>query len=330
MRRREFVTLLGGAAAAWPIAARAQQADRVRRIGVFSARSADDPEWQARLAAFHQGLQERGWIVGRNIRIEHRVGPGDDEFLRRRATELVALAPDAIVINGTSPMTRLLQATRQVPVVFVNVSDPVGAGFVASLARPGGNATGFTQFEYGMSGKWLELLKQTAPGLKRAAVMRDAGTPTGIAQFAVLSAAAHSLGVVVSSLDMREPDGIERGVAAFASGPDGGLVMTSDGAVGLRHRELIMALAARHRLPAIYPYRIFPTDGGLMSYGIDTIDGFRRAAGYVDRILKGEKPADLPVQQPTKFEFVINLKTAKVLGLTIPSTLLATADEVIE
>jgi putative ABC transport system substrate-binding protein len=329
MRRRNFIALLGGAAIPWPFAARAQQGERMRRIGVFSALSADDPEWQARLAAFHQGLQELGWIVGRTIRIEHRVGPGDGEFLRRRAAELVALAPDAIVVNGTSPLTPLLQATRQVPVVFVNVSDPVGAGFVASLARPGGNATGFTQFEYGMSGKWLELLKQIAPGLKRAAVLRDAAIPTGIAQFAVLSAAAHSLGIVVSPLDMREPDGIERGVAAFASGPDGGLVLTAS-AVGLRHRELIIALAARHRLPAIYPYRIFPTDGGLMSYGIDTIDGFRRAAGYVDRILKGEKPADLPVQQPTKFDLVINLKTAKALGLTVPPTLLARADEVIE
>jgi putative tryptophan/tyrosine transport system substrate-binding protein len=329
MRRRNFIALLGGAAIPWPFAARAQQGERMRRIGVFSALSADDPEWQARLAAFHQGLQELGWIVGRTIRIEHRVGPGDGEFLRRRAAELVALAPDAIVVNGTSPLTPLLQATRQVPVVFVNVSDPVGAGFVASLARPGGNATGFTQFEYGMSGKWLELLKQIAPGLKRAAVLRDAAIPTGIGQFAVLSAAAHSLGIVVSPLDMREPDGIERGVAAFASGPDGGLVLTAS-AVGLRHRELIIALAARHRLPAIYPYRIFPTDGGLMSYGIDTIDGFRRAAGYVDRILKGEKPADLPVQQPTKFDLVINLKTAKALGLTVPPTLLARADEVIE
>jgi putative ABC transport system substrate-binding protein len=328
VKRRDFITLLGGAAA-WPLAAHAQQGERMRRIGVFSARPADDPEWQARMAAFHQGLQELGWIVGRTIRIEHRVGPGDGEFLRRRAAELVALAPDAIVVNGTSPLTPLLQATRQVPVVFVNVSDPVGAGFVASLARPGGNATGFTQFEYGMSGKWLELLKQIAPGLKRAAVLRDAAIPTGIAQFAVLSAAAHSLGIVVSPLDMREPDGIERGVAAFASGPDGGLVLTAS-AVGLRHRELIIALAARHRLPAIYPYRIFPTDGGLMSYGIDTIDGFRRAAGYVDRILKGEKPADLPVQQPTKFDLVINLKTAKALGLTVPPTLLARADEVIE
>ena len=329
MKRREFITLLGGAAAAWPLAARAQQRERMRRIGVLAARSADDPEWQARMAAFRQGLQELGWIVGRTIEIEHRVGPDDNEFLRRSAAELVALAPDAIVVNGNSPLMPLLQATRQVPVVFVNVSDPVGAGFVASLARPGGNATGFTLFEFGMSGKWLELLKQIAPGLKRAAVLRDAAISSGVAQLAVLSAAAHSLGVVVSPLDMRNPDSIERGVAAFASGPDGGLVQTT-GALGLRHRELIIALAAHHRLPAIYPYRNFPTGGGLMSYGIDTSDGYRRAAGYVDRILKGEKPADLPVQQPTKFELVINLKTAKALGLTVPPALLATADEVIE
>ncbi len=326
MKRREFIAALGGAAVSWPLVARAQQRERMRRIGVLAARSADDPEWQARMAAFRQGLQELGWIVGRTIEIEHRVGPDDNEFLRRSAAEL---ALDVIVVNGNSPLMPLLQATRQVPVVFVNVSDPVGAGFVASLARPEGNATGFTLFEFGMSGKWLELLKQIAPGLKRAAVLRDAATPTGIAQFAVLSAAAHSLGVVVSPLDMRNPDSIERGVAAFASGPDGGLVQTS-GALGLRHRELIIALAALHRLPAIYPYRNFPTGGGLMSYGIDTIDGYRRAAGYVDRILKGEKPADLPVQQPTKFELVINLKTAKALGLTVPPALLATADEVIE
>ena len=328
MRRREFIAGVGGTVA-WPLAAHAQQAERTRRIAVFSNRSADDPEWQTRMAAFYQGLQELGWIVGRNIRIEHRVGFGDGEFLRRRAAELVALAPDAIVVNGNSPLTPLLQATRQVPVVFVNVSDPVGAGFVASLARPGGNATGFTLLEFGMSGKWLELLKQIAPGVKRAAVLRDAATSNGIAQFAVLSAAAHALGVEVSPLDEREPDGIERGVAAFASGPDGGLVLAS-GAVGLRHRELIIALAARHRLPAIYPYRDFATGGGLMSYAADAIDGYRRAAGYVDRILKGEKPADLPVQQPTKFELVINLKTAKALGLTVPPSLLARADEVIE
>ncbi len=328
MRRREFIAALGGAAA-MPPAARAQQGERLRRIAVFSNRSADDPDWQDRMAAFHQGLQELGWVVGRNIRIEHRVGFGDGEFLRRRAAELVALAPDAIVVNGNSPLTPLLQATRQLPVVFVNVDDPVGAGFVASLARPGGNATGFTLSEFGMSGKWLELLKQIAPGVKRAAVLRDAATSLGVAQFAVLSAAAHSIGVVVSPIDEREPHGIERGVAAFASGPGAGLVLAS-GAVGLRHRELIIALAARHRLPAIYPYRHFPTGGGLMSYGADTIDGYRRAAGYLDRILKGEKPAELPVQQPTKFELVINLKTAKALGLTVPPALLATADEVIE
>jgi putative ABC transport system substrate-binding protein len=328
VKRREFITVIGGAVA-WPLAAHAQQAERMRRIGVFSTLSADDPEWQARLAAFHQGLQELGWIVGRNIRIEHRVGPGDEDYLRRRAAELVVLAPDAIVVNGTSPLTPLLQATRQVPVVFVNVSDPVGAGFVASLARPGGNATGFTQFEYGMSGKWLELLKQIAPGLKRAAVLRDARIPTGIAPLAVLFSVAPSLGMVVSPLDVRDPGEIERGIATFASGSDGGLILTPS-AAGIRNRELIIALAARHRLPAIYPYRIFVTVGGLMSYGIDTIDGFRRAAGYVDRILRGEKPADLPVQQPTKFELAINLKTAKALGLEVPTQLLATADEVIE
>jgi ABC-type uncharacterized transport system substrate-binding protein len=329
MRRREVIALLGGAAAAWPLAARAQQPDRMRRIGVFSALHADDPEWQARLAAFHQGLQELGWIVGRNIRIEYRLGPGDGEYLRRRAAELVAPAPDAIVVNGATPLVPLLPASRSVPIVFVNVSDPVGAGFVASLARPGGNATGFTQFEYGMSGKWLELLKQIAPGLKRAAVLRDPAIPTGIAQLAVLFSAAPSLGMVVSPLAVRDPGDIERDVAAFASGSNGGLILTAS-AAGLRHRELIIGLAARHRLPGIYPYRVFVADGGLMSYGIDTIDGYRRAAGYVDRILKGEKPADLPVQQPTKFELAINLKTAKSLGLTVPPTLLATADEVIE
>jgi putative ABC transport system substrate-binding protein len=281
------------------------------------------------MAAFHQALQELGWIVGRTIRIEQRVGLGDGEFWRRRAAELVALAPDAILVNGNSPLTPLLQVTRQVPVVFVNVSDPVGAGIVASLARPGGNATGFTLFEFGMSGKWLELLKQIAPGVRRVAVLRDNTTASGVAQFAVLSAAGHALGVVVSPLDEREPDGIERAVAALASGSEGGLILAT-GAVGLRHRELIIALAARQRLPAIYPNRIFPSDGGLMSYGTDVIDGYRRAAGYVDRILKGEKPADLPVQQPTKLELVINLKTARALGLTVPPSLLAGADEVIE
>ena len=329
MKRREFIMLLGGAAAAWPLPARAQQGERMRRIGVLSALAADDPEWQARLAAFHQGLQESGWIVGRNIRIEYRLGPGDGDSLRRRAAELAALALDAVVVNGATSLVPLLQATRSIPIVFVNVSDPVGAGFVTSLARPGGNATGFTQFEYGMSGKWLELLKQIAPGLKRVVVLRDPNIPTGIAQLAVLFSAAPSLGVVVSPLNMGDPGDIERAVTAFASEPNGGLILTA-AAVGLRHRELIIALASRHRLPGIYPYRAFATGGGLMSYGIDTIDGFRRAAGYVDRILKGEKPADLPVQQPTKFELAINIKSAKALGLEVPPSLLAIADEVIE
>jgi putative tryptophan/tyrosine transport system substrate-binding protein len=329
LHRREFITLLGGAAAAWPLVARAQQGERMRRIGVFGALLADDPEWQARLAAFHQGLQESGWTVGRNIRIEYRLGPGNGEHLRRRAAELVALAPDAIVVNGTTPLVPLLQATRSVPIVFVNVSDPVGAGFVASLARPGGNVTGFTQLEYAMSGKWLELLREIAPNLKRAAVLRDPTIPTGIALIAVLFSVAPSLGMVVSPLDVRDPGDIERAIAAFASGPDGGLILTPS-AAGVRNRELIMALAARHRLPAVYPYRLIVATGGLMSFGIDTVEPFRRAASYVDRILKGEKPADLPVQQPTKFELAINLKTAKALGLDVPPTLLARADEVIE
>jgi putative ABC transport system substrate-binding protein len=327
--RRQFITLLGGAAAAWPVMTRAQQGGSMRRIGVLNALPADDPEWQARLASFHQGLQELGWIVGRNVRIDYRLGTADGAALRRRAAELVALAPDVIVVNGTSPMQPLLQTTRSVPIVFIQVTDPVGAGYVASLARPGGNATGFTQFEYGMTGKWLELLKQVAPGVKRAAVLRDASTPTGIAQLAVLFSVAPSLGMAINPLDVRDPDEIERGVAAFASEPGGGLILSAS-AAGIRHRELIIALAARHRLPAVYPYHLFATSGGLMSYGIDTSDPFRRAAGYVDRILKGEKPADLPVQQPTKFELVINRKTAKALGLEVPPSLLARADEVIE
>jgi len=329
MKRREFIALLGGAAAAWPLATRAQQPARGRRIGVLTALPADDPEWQSRLAAFHQGLQELGWIVGRNIRIDYRLGTADDAQLRRRAAELVALAPDVIVVNGTSPMQPLLAATRSVPIVFVQVTDPVGAGLVASLARPGGNATGFTQFEYGMTGKWLELLKQVAPGVKRAGVLRDAMVSTGIAQLAVLFSAAPALGMTVSPLDAREASEIERGVAALASEPNGGLILSAS-AAGIRHRELIIALAARHRLPAVYPYRLFVASGGLMSYGIDTSDPFRRAAGYVDRILKGEKPADLPVQQPTKFELAINLKTAKAIGLTIPEAFLLRADELIE
>jgi putative tryptophan/tyrosine transport system substrate-binding protein len=329
MNRRAFISLLGGAAAAWPVAARAQQGSAIKRIGVLSPLPADDAEWQARLAAFHQGLQASGWTIGRNIRVEYRLGLGDGEELRRRVTELVALAPDVILVTGSTLLAPLLQATRSVPIVFVNVSDPVGAGHVASLARPGGNATGFTQFEYGMSGKWLELLKQIAPKLNRAAVLRDPTTTTGIAQLAALHSAAPPLSVVVSPLDVRNPDDIERAVTGFARSPNGGLVLTSS-AQAIRHRELIIALAARHHLPAIYPYHLFVISGGLMSYGIDTTEPLRRAAGYVDRILRGEKPADLPVQQPTKFELAINLKTAKALGLQVPDQLLARADEVIE
>jgi len=329
IRRREFMALLGGAAAAWPTAARAQRASAIKGIGVLNVLPADDAEWQARLAAFHQGLQESGWTIGRNIRVEYRLGPGDGEELRRRAMELVALTPDAILVTGSAPLASLLQATRSVPIVFVSVTDPVGAGFVESLARPGGNATGFAQFEYGMSGKWLELLKQVAPKVNRVAVLRDPTVPTGIAQLAALHSAGPSLNVVVSPLDVRDPDAIKRTVTEFARSTNGGLVLTA-GAHVIRHRELIIALAALHHLPAIYPYHLFVINGGLMSYGIDTTEPMRRAAGYVDRILRGEKPADLPVQQPTKFELMINLKTAKALGLTVPPSVLATADEVIE
>jgi putative ABC transport system substrate-binding protein len=332
MKRRTFLTLLGGASAgaiARPLAARAQQREQMRRIGVLSAIPVDDPEWQTRLAAFHQGLQEAGWIVGRNIRIDYRLGPGDAENIRARATELVALAPDAILVNGTSPMAPLLAVARSVPIVFMNVSDPVGAGYVASLARPGGNVTGFTAFEYGMGGKWLELLKQIAPDIKRVAVLRDATFPTGIAQLAVLHSSAPQLGLTITPLDSREASKIERGLAEFAASPHGGLIAGS-GAATIRHRELIIALAARHRLPSIYPYRLFATTGGLMTYGVDTTEPARGAAGYIGRILKGEKPADLPVQQPNTLGLAINLKTAKALGLTVPPMLLARADEVIE
>ena len=329
MKRREFITLLGGAAAGWPLAARAQQGARMRRIAVLSALPPDDPEWQTRLAAFHQALGERGWTIGRNIRIEYSVGAANDAQMRQRAAALLALEPDIILVNGITAMQPVIDATRSVPIVFMNVVDPVGAGHVASLARPGGNVTGFAQFEYGMSGKWLDLLKQIAPSLKRVLVLRDPSSSTGIAQLAGIMSGAHSLGVAVSPLDVRVPAEIEHGVTAFASEENGGLILSA-GAAGIRNRELILMLAARHRLPAVYPFRIFAASGGLMSYGIDTTEASRGAAGYVDRILKGEKPADLPVQQPTKFELVINLKTAKALGLNMPQTLLATADEVIE
>ena len=328
MRRREFIALLGGGAA-WPLAARAQQGERVRRIGVLMGLAADDPESTARLAAFLQGLQQLGWTDGHNVRIDTRWGAGDPERTRKHAAELVALAPDVLLATGTTIMGPLQRATRSVPIVFVNVSDPVGAGLVASLARPGGNVTGFAASEYGMSGKFLELLKQVAPRLTRVAVIRDPALSSGSAQFGAIQAVAPFLGLDVSPVDGREAGDIERAVTAFAREPNGGLIVIVSTST-IIHRELIIALAARHRLPAVYPYRLFVTGGGLMSYGPNSVDPYRRAAGYVDRILKGEKPADLPVQAPTKYELVINLKTAKPLGLDVPPQLLARADEVIE
>jgi ABC-type uncharacterized transport system substrate-binding protein len=329
MKRREFITLLGGAAAAWPLAARAQQGDRMRRIGVLMSQAADDPEGQARVAAFLRGLRELGWIEGRNLRLDYRWGGGDVARIRRDAAELVALTPDVILASGGQVMGPLHEATRTVPIVFTQTADPVGAGFVASLSRPGGNATGFTNFEYGVSGKWLEILREVVPRITRAAVLRDASNPAGTGQWGAIQAVASPLGVEISPIDVRERGEIERGVTAFATGSNSGLIVSSSG-FAILHRELIIALAARHRLPAVYPFRFYAIGGGLISYGPDPIDPHRRAAQYVDRILKGEKPADLPVQAPTKYELVINLKTAKTLGLEIPSMLLARADEVIE
>ena len=327
MKRREFITLLGGAAA-WPLAARAQQPDRMRRIGVFMNLASDDAEGQARNAAFLQGLQEAGWAVGRNVRIEYRWGAGDPELFRRYAAELVALAPDVILASGAS-MYALQQVTREVPIVFVQVPDPVGAGIVLSMARPGRNATGFTPFEYGVSAKWLELLKEIAPRVTRAAVVRDPAIPTGTGQLGAIQSVAPSFGVELSPVDVRDVREIEGTVAAFARGSNGGLIVTAS-ALAVVHREVIITLATRYKLPAVFFLRSFVTDGGLISYGPDFLDQYRRAAGYVDRILKGEKPADLPVQAPTKYELVINQRAAKAIGLEVPTTLLARADEVIE
>jgi putative ABC transport system substrate-binding protein len=327
MRRRQFMTLLGGAAA-WPLAALAQQGERLRRIGVLMNQAADDPEGQARLIAFVQALQQFGWTDGRNVRIDTRWAAGDADRIRQYAAEFAAPAPDVILATGSFGVGPLLQATRAVPIVFVIVPDPVGAGFVDNLARPGGNATGFLQFEYALSGKWLELLKQVAPSVTRAAVIRDPAITAGIGQFGVIQSVAQSLGVEVSPVNVRDPGEIERAVAAFARTPNVGLIVTGS-ALATVHRRLIINLAARHKLPAAYVARYFVTDGGLISYGADLVDQYRQAAGYVDRILKGEKPADLPVQAPTKYELVINLKTAKALGLEVPPTLLARADEVI-
>jgi putative ABC transport system substrate-binding protein len=328
IERRKFLATLGGAAA-WPLAASAQQRERMRRIGVLMNQAADDPEGQARLVAFVQGLQQLGWTDRRNVHIDTRWTAGDAERMRKYAAEFAALAPDVVLATGSFGVGPLLQATRTVPIVFVIVPDPVGAGFVDSLARPGGNATGFLQFEYAMSGKWLELLKQIAPGVTRAGVLRDPAITAGIGQFGVIQSVAQALGVEVRPINVRDPGEIERGVAAFAQSSNGGLIVTGS-ALATVHRKLIIDLAARHRLPTVYVVRYFVNDGGLMSYGIDYLDQYRQAAGYVDRILKGEKPADLPVQAPTKYELVINLKTAKALGLTVPDSLLARADEVIE
>ena len=330
MRRREFTTLFGVAALAGPHAARAQQVDRLRRVGVLMSRAAGDPEEQARFAGFLQGLQKLGWTDGRNVRIDYRWAAAEADRSRTYAAELVALAPDVILASGSTSVAALLQTTRTVPIVFVNVIDPVGAGYVARLARPGGNATGFTAFEYSLSGKWLELLKEIAPNLTRIAILRDPALAAGIGQFAAIQAMApSSFGVELSPIDVRDGGEIERDVATLAREPNGGLIVTGSSSAAV-HRELIVMLAARHRLPAVYPFRYFVTSGGLISYGPDPIDVFRRAAGYVDRILKGEKAADLPVQAPTTYELAINLKTAKALGLTLPPSLLARADEVIE
>ena len=326
--RRELLAALGSAVAAWPLAARAQQVERTRRIGVLTYIPADDAEGQARLAAFTQALSQLGWSEGRNLRIDARWANAGD--VQRHAAELVAAAPDVLVAaTGAPTVASLLQATRTIPIVFAIVIDPVGAGFVASMAQPGGNATGFTTWEYSMSGKWLELLKEIAPGVTRAAVLRDPASASGTGQFGAVQIVAPALGVQVTPVDVRDAGEIERAVATFARGPNGGLIVTGS-AGGIVHRELIAKAAARHKLPAVFPSRVYVTSGGLISYGPDLIDQFRRAAGYVDRILKGEKPGDLPVQAPTKYELVINLKTAKMLGLEIPPSVLARADEVIE
>jgi putative tryptophan/tyrosine transport system substrate-binding protein len=329
MKRRAFITLLGGAAAAWPLAARAQQPERMRRIGVLNYLTADDPDSSPRVAAFAQALQGLGWIDGRNIQIDYRWGGGDLDRSRKYATELVALGPDVILVSSGSALAALQNVTRTVPIVFVSVSDPVGAGYVASLARPGANTTGFTLFEYGTSGKWLELLKQIVPAMTRAAVIRDPSITSGTAQFAAIQAVAPSLGVELTPVDARDASGIEHTIAEFTRESRCGLIVTASPSA-FRRRELIIALAAKHQLAAVYPVRLYVANGGLISYGPDEIDQYRRAAGYVDRILKGEKPADLPVEQPTKFELVINAQTASTLGLAVPPMLLARADEVIE
>jgi putative ABC transport system substrate-binding protein len=329
MRRREFITLVGGAAVAWPLAARAQQPEQVRLIGVLMNRAASHPEGQVEMAAFQQALQQLGWTNGGNTRIDVRWGENDADRDSRYAAELIALTPDIFLAAGTLSVSVLQHVTRTLPIVFVNVADPIGAGLVNSLARPGGNITGFMLFEYSLSEKWLELLKQIAPSVTRVAVLRNPATPAGIGQFGAIQGAAQSFGVEVSPVSVSDAGEIERTIAAFALSANGGLIVTGSASATVHH-DLIIALAARHKLPAVYNGKYMVTDGGLISYGPDFVDPFRRAAGYIDRILKGEKPADLPVQAPTKYELAVNLKTAKALGLTIPPTVLGRADEVIE
>lgn len=328
MRRRDFLGVVSGAAIAWPYAVHAQQSERVRLIGMLNTLGWDDPEAQARIAAFEQALQELGWVVGRNLKIEIRQNSGDVERGRSYAGELVRLAPDVILTIGSLAIAPLQQATRTIPIVFVNTSDPVGAGFVQSMAHPGGNITGFSNFEYSISGKWAELLKQIAPNVTRALTLRDPTSAAGIGQFAAVRSVAQSLGIELTPVNVSDTDEIERNVAAFARSGSGGMIVTAGG-TGPR-RKLIIDLASRYQLPAVYPYRYYAIDGGLITYGPNTLDPVRKAARYVDRILKGEKPGDLPVQAPTKYELVINLKTAKALGLSVPHSLLATADEMIE
>ncbi len=331
MKRREFMALLGSAAATWPLTARAQQGERVRRIGVLTGTGVDndDADVQARFGAFARALEQLGWSHGRNVQIDYRTAAGNPDNIRRHAAELAALAPDVILSSGSATVGPVLQAARTIPVVFVSVVDPVGAGYVDSMARPGGNATGFVMLEYSMAAKYLELLKEVAPSVTRVAVLRDPAISSGTGQFGAIQSAAPSLRMEVTPVNVRDAREIERSVATFAQASNGGLVATAS-ALTVVHRDLIIRLAARHKLPSVFHRRLFVASGGLMSYGSDVIDQFRQAAGYVDRILKGEKPADLPVQAPTKYELVINLKTAKALGLTVPPMLLARADEVIE
>jgi putative tryptophan/tyrosine transport system substrate-binding protein len=326
-RRREFIVLFGGTAAAWPFSARAQQGERLRRIGVLM--NNDNAEARANYAAFLQALKQLGWVDGHNVRIDARWARGQASEIRKYAVEIVALTPDVIVTGGAAAMVPLMEASRTVPIVFVNVADPVGAGYVDTMSRPGGNATGFVQFEYSLSGKWLELLKQIAPSVTRVAVLRDPNLASGIGQFAVIESSAPTLGVEVSAINVRDAGEIERAIATFARAPNGGLILTAS-ALAVTHGDLIVALAAQYKLPAVCYRRYFVEGGGLISYGYDVLQQFQSIASYVDRILKGEKPADLPVQAPTKYELVVNLKTANALNLTIPQALLATADKVIE